>query len=88
MNEIELMMLKDYRLTTANILYHMPDHPWFLQTYVWQNLDHVPDFPELKKFLTFWEKSLDGKLHSVVVASSGLIKPTEFSYSKGEFTIH
>ena len=32
-------MLDDYRLTTAEILYHMPDHRELLQTYVWQNLD-------------------------------------------------
>ena len=28
-------MLDDFRLTTAEILYHMPDHPELLQTYVW-----------------------------------------------------
>jgi uncharacterized protein Usg len=27
--------LKRYRLTTAEILYHFPDHPDLLQTYVW-----------------------------------------------------
>ena len=38
MRDFELMV-KDYRLTTAEILYHMPDHPSLLQTYVWQGLD-------------------------------------------------
>src|SRR5438094_8597492 len=37
--------LEGYGLTTANILYRRPDHPWLLQTYVWQNFDPLPRFP-------------------------------------------
>lgn len=81
-------MLKDYRLTTAEILYHMPDHPVLLQSYVWQELDIAPKFPELKKFLHFWESKLDGKLHSVKVTSCGIITPAEYRFAKGEFRIH
>ena len=29
----------DWRLTTAEILYHLPDHPGVLQTFIWQKLD-------------------------------------------------
>ncbi len=67
--------LQDYRLTTAEILYHMPDHPGLLQTYVWQELDLAPRFPVLHKFLDFWSRNLDGKLHSVRVAHLDLISP-------------
>jgi len=87
MSEIELM-LRDYRLTTAEILYHMPDHPSLLQSYVWQEFDLAPKFPQLKKFLDFWEAKLDGKLHSVKVASQALISPTEFRYAKTSLSIH
>ena len=80
--------LKDYRLTTAEILYHMPDLPSLLQSFVWQKLDLAPQFPELKKFLEFWEQRLDGKLHSVRVASAQLIKPAEVRMADGEFIIH
>ena len=69
--------LEWYGLTTADILYRRPDHPWLLQTYVWQSYDLCPDFPELQKFLRFWRTSLDGELHSVVVAHSRLISPAE-----------
>lgn len=86
MHDLE-KMLNDYRLTTAKILYHRPDHPWLLQTFVWQELDLLPRYPELKKFLKFWEDNLYGKLHSVIVTSSGLIKPQEFSFAKGEFHV-
>ncbi len=43
-------------LTTAEILYHMPDHPDILQTYIWQDLDQAPRYPVLHKFLTFWRR--------------------------------
>jgi uncharacterized protein Usg len=54
-----------YGLTTAQILYRMPDHPSLLQTYVWQDYDLFPTFPALKDFLAFWEKSLEGPLFAV-----------------------
>ena len=46
--------LPDYRLTTAEILYHLPDHPNVLQTFIWQDLDIAPRYPVLHKFLDFW----------------------------------
>ncbi len=67
------LQIKDYRLTTAEILYHLPDHPALLQTYVWQNMDLAPDYPELNRFLAFWRRNLDGKLHSIRVACASLL---------------
>jgi uncharacterized protein Usg len=74
-----LKQLAGYGLTTAEILYRMPDHPTFLQTYVWQDYDTAPDFPTLMKFLAFWREKLDGPLHSVRVGHTRLIKPAEFT---------
>lgn len=81
-------LLCDYRLTTAEILYHLPDHPHILQSYVWQELDIAPQFPVLHKFLLFWERELEGKLHSVNVAHVGLITPAQMRHASGEFLIH
>ena len=61
--------LEGFGLTTANILYRMPDHPDILQNFIWQQHDLHPHFPELKKFLDFWTRELDGLLHSVTVAT-------------------
>ena len=77
-----------YGLTTASILYRRPDHPWLLQTYVWQAYDLCPHFPELKRFLGFWQESLEGMLHSVTVAHSKLIKPAELRAVDGVFRLH
>lgn len=80
--------LRGYRLTTAEILYHMPDHPELLQSFVWQALDLAPRFPVLNKFLHFWETSIDGRLHSVRVAARGLISDAELKLADGEFRLN
>ena len=74
--------IKGYRLTTAEILYHMPDHPGLLQSFVWQDLDMAPRFPVLHKFLDFWARKLDGKLHSVRVGATSLIGPGEWKHTE------
>ncbi len=65
--------LKEYRLTTAEILYRLPDHPAVLQSYIWQELDIAPAYPVLRRFLAFWEREIEGRLHSVRVGSLDLI---------------
>ena len=80
--------VEGYGLTTANILYRRLDHPWLLQSYVWQNYDLYPDFPELQGFLEFWQKFLDGALHSVTVAHSRLVKPVEIKTVDDIFSLH
>ena len=77
-----------YGLTTAQILYRMPDHPSLLQTYVWQDYDLCPKFPALHDFLAFWERSLDGPLFAVTVAHCKLIKPAELRAVDGVFRLH
>ena len=83
-----IRQLEGYGLTTANILYRMPDHPSFLQTFIWQEYDLAPKFPVLHEFLDFWIRELHGPLHSVTVAHSRLIKPAEFKKVDGVLTIH
>ena len=80
--------LQDYRLTTAEIQYHMPDYPDLLQSYLWQSLDRIPDFPKLNDFLSYWEKELDGKLHSVRIGYVGIIQPADWRYADCLMTVH
>lgn len=80
--------VEGYGLTTAQILYRRPDHPWLLQTFVWQEYDLCPHFPELQGFLQFWQKSIEGALHSITVAHSRLIKPAELKAVDGVFRLH
>ena len=82
------LKLAGYRLTTAEILYHLPDHPHLLQSYVWQEFDLAPDFPMLRKFLDFWNRSLDGKLHSVRLAHAPLMAPTRLGHVRHSVALH
>jgi uncharacterized protein Usg len=45
--------IQGYGLTTATILYGLPDHPRLLQSFIWQEYDLAPQFPVLRKFLDF-----------------------------------
>jgi uncharacterized protein Usg len=83
-----IKQVNGYGLTTARILYRRPDHQWLLQTYVWQDYDLFPEFPMLQRFLAFWQKTLEGPLHSVTVAHSRLIKPAEIRPIDGVFRLH
>ncbi|RAK59108.1 protein usg [Phenylobacterium hankyongense] len=80
--------LEGYSLTTAEILYRMPDHPAILQSYIWQEYDIFPDFPALKKFLEFWTRTLEGPLFRVTVGHCKLIKPAELKALGAEFRLH
>ncbi len=71
------LQLKGYRLATAEILYHLPDHPKLLQTYVWQDYDIAPRYPVLNRFLDFWTREIEGRLHSVRVTGKELISAAE-----------
>lgn len=77
-----------YGLTTAQFLYHFPDHPHLLQTYLWQDYDLAPKFPKLLGFIAFWHAKIEGPLHSVRYTHRKLIAPNEWRNVAGEFVLH
>ena len=79
---------QDYRITTAEIIYRLPDHPLLLQSFIWQKLDVAPDYPELQRFLDFWKKNLDGELHSVRVGQGGPRGRGRFRHIKHSQNLH
>ncbi len=81
-------MLDGYTLTTAEILYRLPDHPVLLQSFVWQEFDLYPRFPRLTGFLEFWRGNLDGELFKVTVAHRELMKPADLSVVGTELRLH
>lgn len=80
--------LKGYSLTTAEILYRLPDFPQLLQAFIWQDYDCAPEFPKLRDFLDYWHANLDGPLHRVTVTHKGLISPAEIQYLDGRLILH
>ncbi|GAB1583335.1 usg protein [Phyllobacterium phragmitis] len=82
------LQLEGYGLTTAQILYHLPDHPHLLQTFIWQEYDLEPDFPVLFRFIDFWKEKIEGPIHSIVYAHKRLIGPNEWRNVNGEIILH
>lgn len=82
-----LAQLEGMSLTTAEITYRMPDARSLLQTFLWQEYDAAPRFPKLEKFLDFWDREIDGPIHSVRVASARLLRPLEIR-SAVEMAVH
>ncbi|HUF86083.1 MAG TPA: usg protein [Thermohalobaculum sp.] len=80
--------LEGYSLTTAEIYYRMPDAQDLLQSFIWQDYDVAPRFPNLRRFLDFWTRELDGPIHSVRLAHARLIRPAELRYVGSEFVLH
>lgn len=77
-----------YSLTTAEILYRLPDHPSLLQSFVWQEYDIHPRFPRLKSFLDFWSRNLEGKLYRITVAHRRLVTPAEVRLIDGDYRLN
>jgi len=86
-SETELM-LRGYGLTTAEIFYRMPDYRNVINTFVWQHMDLAPDYPELFRFIEFWQGNIEGPLHSVRFTHRKLIGPGEWRNVVGEFRLH
>lgn len=78
----------DYRLTTAEIFYRLPDCPELIQSYVWQEFDHAPDYPELHKFLDRWEQKGEGSLYAVYVARAKPMRPDAWRHAQVSLRVH
>ena len=79
--------LDGYRITTAEILYHLPDYPELLQSFTWQTLDQPPRFPRLLAFLDHWDHFIEGALHSVMVMHARVIHPARYRYVDHELRL-
>jgi uncharacterized protein Usg len=77
-----------YGLATANILYHLPERPKLLQSFVWQFYDVAPHNPRLIKFLDFWVAEIDGIIHSVEVAHRQLVRASEIQHARFHGQLH
>jgi len=87
-NRETTLMLKGYGLTTAQIIYRMPDFQRVLNTFIWQEYDLAPDYPKLFKFIEFWQKKIEGPLHSVHFVHRKMIGAGEWRHVSGEFPIN
>lgn len=87
MRETELL-LKGYGLTTAEMVYRMPDHRHVLNSFIWQDYDLAPDYPRLFEFIEFWQRELEGPLHSVRFTHRRRLAPGEWRHVTDEVWLH
>jgi uncharacterized protein Usg len=80
--------MRGQRLTTAVVLYYLPDHPALLQRFLWQTQDLPPEFPRVCKFLDFWRREIDAVIHSVTCTAAGLISPARLSVGREIGVLH
>jgi len=57
-------------LTTVKVIYYLPDYDHVLQEFVFQQYDIVPEYPKLNKFIKFWQRNIEARIHSVDFASA------------------
>jgi len=80
--------LRGQRLTTAEVIYYMPDHPDLLQRFLWQTLDLPPEFPRVHKFLVFWRREIQAVIHSVTCSAAGLVSPARLDVQREIGLLH
>jgi uncharacterized protein Usg len=84
--ELELR-LQGWRLTTAEVLYYIPDHPKLIQSFMWQTLDLAPKYPRIEKFLDFWKREIEAVIHSVTICGDEKIAPAKVNFADA-YLIH
>ena len=82
------LQVRGYRLTTAEIIYRLPDHPALLQSFIWQKFDLAPEFPELHKFLEFWREHHRGQAALGQRQAKQPSRANRFRHFKHSLTLH
>lgn len=82
------LMLKGYGLTLAKFYYRIPDYQNVLNEFIWQDYDLAPDYPRLFEFIEFWQREIEGPLHSVEFVHRKLIAPGHWRNCVHEIRYH
>ena len=80
--------LRGSRLTTAEVLYYLPDHPKLIQSFLWQTLDEAPRYPRVAQFLGFWRREIDAAIHSVRVGQVDAVRPARWMSADVFLSLH
>ena len=83
-----LRELEGFSLTTAEILYRLPDYPRLLQSYIWQDYDVAPEFPKLAISLIIGRPISMDRSTECVSPTGVLIAPQEFRFVSGELRLN
>ena len=71
-------------LTTIKVIYFLPDYDSILQEFVFQQYDIMPEYPKLTKFIKFWRKNIEARIHRVDFSSTF----SEYKYVENVITFN
>ena len=74
-------------LATLDIIYRLPDYTHLFQQFVWRRLDLFPTFPNIRRFLGFWDRTIEGKLHEVAIASTRYYGDSKLAHANAVYTL-
>lgn len=80
-------MLKRYGLTSTELSCRIPEYRHVINSFVWQDHDLAPDYPQVFKVIEFWQAKIEGPLHSVRFTHRKLIAPGEWRNMVGDFRL-
>jgi len=69
-----------FELVTIEVLYHMPDHPHVLNTFVWQTLDQPPELLRARAFIDYWQAEIEAQIAQVRIACASLLRPHDLRH--------
>lgn len=69
-----------FELVTTEVLYHMPDHPSVLNTFVWQTYDRPPTLPRVHAFIHHWQAEIEAKIAEIRIACASLLEPCDLRH--------
>lgn len=79
--------LNECELVTTEILYHMPDYPKVLNTFVWQTYDFPPSLPRVQAFIHHWQTKIDAQIAQVRIVCASLLQPCDLRHINGIWLI-
>jgi len=73
-----MIIWKDWRLATIHIYYYRPDYVNFIQEFIWQTEDIVPNYPRTHKFLWHWKNNIKVPIQSIEITHCDFFGKKEY----------
>jgi uncharacterized protein Usg len=65
------IIIKKWTVATVQVVYYIPDYLHIINEFVWQTDDQLPEYPRITKFLSYWDKNIDGPIKEVYIYDQG-----------------
>lgn len=62
------MLIRPKQLVTIDIFYYRKDYRNFIQEFIWQTEDLIPELYRTHQFLNHWHKNIDAVVQEVLLS--------------------